>query len=736
MTTVIGQFIHPGLAWAGLGLASVPVIIHILNRRRFRKVPWAAMEFLLAAHRRSSRRLRLEQLLLLLIRCLIIALLGAGLARPFLSPAALMGLGQARRHHVLLIDNSHSTRAPGLDTASVFEGIREQALRLVDSYPVADPVSVVVTSDAAAVVLEQGSYDRRLVREAIENLEPTYRGTDLSGAFALALQVLKQSELPSSNREVVLLADDVRSAWVRAAGTDEEEEGRPSAATRAGELADQAELLIVQSSPRERANLCVTEFSVGSNLVGTSLPTPFQVRVLNASDRSVTGVRAQVLQAGRIVRELDVPPLDAGGDTTMQFRLQFSEGGAQNLEVVLVGGVADVLEADSRRYLTLDVTESARVLLVDGKPAAARFESQSGYLSTALAPGKGGSADRPIEPKIITDPELVTEVFSEYGIIVLCNVRRLATETWLRLAEFMRDGGALIVFLGDNVLVEDYNRLGFDGGKGALACSIGGRAMRGGNRESDYVLFSREELSHPVVADFADQSTGSLFQARIWQYARLIEPKSDDADASSIRTVLRYVNGDPAIVERLIGKGTSLMVSTTANMEWTNLPAKGDFVSLVWNLMGYAWPRGGIGRNVRVGSVLRAALTPSQFSSVNEFVLPTGERASANVVPAGEGFAAELDSADEPGFYAHESANRRTLFASNLDPSECDLAPIGEAELRELIGAPFEIFQDELPRKRAASTSAKRELGWNMLYVAYLLILLEPLLAMWFGQYR
>ena len=734
-STIIAQFVHPGLAWAGLGLATVPVIIHLLNRRRYRKMDWAAMEFLLAAHKRSVRRLRLEQFLLLFLRCLIILLLGLGLARPFASPGAVAGLGQARRHQVLLIDNSLSTSAPGRESAQVFQEIKRRALELLDSFPSGDTVTVIPLAKPAAVALEGGSYDRQLAREQIEAIRPTYRGTDLPGGLRLARQSLQRSEIPASNHAVTLLTDNVRAAWLGPAGGDSPAEAS-SAGRLAAELARQASLTIVQASPGQRDNLTIEEFAPELQLVGTLLPTPLGLRVVNHSARPTTGAGLQILLNGRIVRELEVPPLGPQEEGALQFRLQFEEPGEQNLLAVLSGGAADALAADSRHYLTVEATPTARVLLVDGKPAARRFESQCGYLATALAPEAKRRAPRQIEPKVITDAELETEVFGEYGVIILCNVRRLAQTTCDRLAEFVAGGGALVAFLGDNVLVDHYNRAGFAQGRGALAAAIGRRALPAEQPDAPFVLFGRENLTHPVMADFADHATGSLFVARTRQYYKLAEVPAGAQDQAPLRTVLKFENGDPAIVERLLGRGTSLLVTTTANMEWTNLPAKGDFVSLMWNLVGYAWPGSEMGRNLVVGWPVRRRLTPAQFSLANEFVLPDGTRVPAEIVALGDGFAAQLQGADQPGFYKHEAAGAGATLACNVDLAESDLQPINEAALGELIGGAFELYVDRLPRKRLGAGPGQRELSWHLLYLAFVLLLLEPLLAMWFGKHR
>jgi hypothetical protein len=110
-------FVNAGLAAAGAGLASVPIIIHLLNRRRFRRIIWAAMEWLLAAQRKNARRIRIEQLILLAIRCLIMILIGLALAQPILQAMNLGVLGQSRMTRVIILDDSYSMNYGGLKTA-------------------------------------------------------------------------------------------------------------------------------------------------------------------------------------------------------------------------------------------------------------------------------------------------------------------------------------------------------------------------------------------------------------------------------------------------------------------------------------------------------------------------------------------------------------------------------------------------------------------------------------------
>ena len=120
-------FLNPLLLW-GLPLAAVPIVIHLLNRRRFQRVPWAAMEYLLAAMKRNRKRMRMEQWLVLLLRTLAVLLLISLVARPQLTGSGLIG---ARAHHVVLLDDSASMWQRS-GSATLHDKAREQIRQLAD----------------------------------------------------------------------------------------------------------------------------------------------------------------------------------------------------------------------------------------------------------------------------------------------------------------------------------------------------------------------------------------------------------------------------------------------------------------------------------------------------------------------------------------------------------------------------------------------------------------------------
>src|SRR5438874_3076664 len=210
-------FVTPWFFGAGFLLASVPIIIHILNRRRFKTVNWAAMEFLLRALRRNRRRLRFEQWLLLAVRCLVLFLLGLALARPMgCSDTTLASLAARRAGlHVIVIDNSYSTAyesdRPGaktnLDQAKILaKGIIDRLSRGGES------VAIVTTARPSTAVLGAPIYDLQAAKDAVDRIEQGFSGTDVAGALDRARQIA-QAESSQPIKTLHLITDATRSAW-------------------------------------------------------------------------------------------------------------------------------------------------------------------------------------------------------------------------------------------------------------------------------------------------------------------------------------------------------------------------------------------------------------------------------------------------------------------------------------------------------------------------------------------
>ncbi|HMP80868.1 MAG TPA: BatA domain-containing protein, partial [Pirellulaceae bacterium] len=142
--------LNPGMLLAGGAAASIPIIIHLLNKRRYRIVQWAAMDFLLEDDKKNRRRVRIENLILLALRCLAMFLLGMMLARPLMPSSVQLVFGQkALIERVVVIDDSLSQWVlrdgqPALDDLKT--GFKDWLAELARSEVSDDWLTVYVTS--------------------------------------------------------------------------------------------------------------------------------------------------------------------------------------------------------------------------------------------------------------------------------------------------------------------------------------------------------------------------------------------------------------------------------------------------------------------------------------------------------------------------------------------------------------------------------------------------------------
>src|SRR5262245_8045200 len=203
------SFLNPILL-GGLAAVSVPIIIHLLNRRKFRRVSWAAMRFLQNAIEQNQRRLRIEDMILLALRCLLLALLALALARPAILSDASAVFGQSKVTGVIILDNS---RSMGLTdgVATRFEKARKAAEEALDAMPSGSSTAVYLASDIVQKVIPEPTFDLNLARKALREAPLTDRSTDLVPALLSALDALK--DRLAIRREIFLITDGQASGW-------------------------------------------------------------------------------------------------------------------------------------------------------------------------------------------------------------------------------------------------------------------------------------------------------------------------------------------------------------------------------------------------------------------------------------------------------------------------------------------------------------------------------------------
>nr|MDQ3330604.1 BatA domain-containing protein [Planctomycetota bacterium] len=278
----------------GLGLAAVPVIIHLLFRRPYRDVPWAATRFLLAATKKHAKRLRLEQLLLLLVRIAVLLLVALALARPYFgSPQAAAG-PDPPRHRIIVIDASYSM-GHELAGQSSFDLARQAVREVTDAARPGDAFHVVRMSDLGPrVVIGRTAYQASQVAETIDDLQLSFGTADPLAALREIPALLKQApEL--TRKEVVILSDFQRPDW-RPAG-DRADELRKLLDT----IGEKATVRLFDAGRTPTSNAGVVALDVEGSLVKMGVTSRLTALIRQYGDAEPRRERVELHVDGRLV---------------------------------------------------------------------------------------------------------------------------------------------------------------------------------------------------------------------------------------------------------------------------------------------------------------------------------------------------------------------------------------------------------------------------------------------------
>ncbi len=262
------------LGW--LGAAAAPILIHLWNKRRFREVPWAAIDFLLAAMKKNSRRMRLEQWLLLAIRTALVALLVLAVAQPFLEKAGLGFVAGERTLKVLVLDGSYSMGYRPADK-SRFDRAKQFAAQIVKDSSQGDAFALVVMGEPPVAVVASPAIEQHDFLDEIENLKLPHAGANLPATLVEVERILSASGSNLPRKEVFFLTDLGRNTWlpdVRDAQTTAYHE-------HVAKLAREAALVVVDLGQGGSENLAVTRLSAGDAYVTTAGEATFTAQVRN-----------------------------------------------------------------------------------------------------------------------------------------------------------------------------------------------------------------------------------------------------------------------------------------------------------------------------------------------------------------------------------------------------------------------------------------------------------------------
>lgn len=797
---------YGAFAVAGLIAAAAPVIIHLLNRRRFRSIEWAAMQFLREAVRRNRRLLRLRDLLLLTLRTLALALVGLALARPFFTSSAMTPAPNEPIHAVILLDNSLSMGYQKLDGSLLLDEVKGRVREFLEGLPEDSPVSLIPLCGSPAGFSREPYRTKQDVRDALEQIQVADRTGSAAQAFDLALEACRNH--PNIPKQVVLLSDQQRVTW--SAG---------SVAAQVRQLLEQGDeqigrpdLQVVAVTPDEIENSWVADFRLQDGIADLDTPALFTAVIRHEGPAARRAVEVKLTINGSDVdsKVVDLEPSQAR-EVTFAYRFDIPvEEGHPTYVPAQVSIPHDRHREDDARFLMVPVMSAVPVLFIDQygrdeSPQNNRYGETRALRRLLAVSSEGGR--HLVQARHLKIDQLDRKMLESARLVVLAGVADPGAAVPL-LREYVKQGGQLLIAAGGDFDPAAWSRSAWLDGAGILPAPLEDQPMGQTPQEAkgelrpfslafesmvhDYFHLAdtpREQLAELYRRPFffkavstdlnetilrtvrqadirmieqeraqpADQRSGwLLWKPRAGAWSPDHAPARADAavkppelaDRWRPRVLAAYDNQKPFLIQRSLGQGQVLFVTTGVSTNWNTLPRENAILLF--------------SRILR--SMLEATLPPRNGSTVDPLVLPVADRHALYQLTRPDGnkesltvdvlgsdvfgvtvrpqtarglyrvTATRVDTTDEPGTPATGGSVRLldVPFAVNGPEQESEPALVDEAGLREkLSGVPFRwVGRGEAIRLDGGSVSG-RELWKALLLLVLGCLLLEMTVLAW-----
>lgn len=696
-------FLNPWMLLGLLGL-SLPILAHLLSKKRYDVVHWGAMQFLELSPN-AKRKLRLEQLLLLLLRMGLIALIVFALARPWASGGLFSHLAPANNRDVILIvDGSYSMGWEG-GRLTPHQAALRKAAQILEELNAGDTVGLIDARDQVRTVIESPSRDFALVREELDKLPPPSGSSNLPAAINRAMNILAATTNPS--REIIVLTDgqalgwkaDDANLWARIEDLRKQVPFPPRLWIWDVTKTEGADNVPASS----RVNFSVDRLSLSRELTVPDFPIRLKTKVQYHANLSpdapgdppqeVTRKVYLEVDGQRLREKQQTVILKPDGEASVEFEYRFSSPGSHVLAVVLD---EDNLPGDNRAQAAITVAEAIPVLLVDGHPSLDATKTETFFLQAALSPSL---LENPlVKATVVPWSDFETTQLDEQEVVILADVPELTGQQVLALKTFVAKGGGLLVALGDGVRATVYNQALYEKGKGLLPAQLDQIRTPLGDQQSVSVVDTSLEL--PWLMPFRRANDGQFYTVRFEKWWHLIpapeaEETEDKVELSTPIVAAQLEGNDPLLITRKYGQGNVMLLATPvdAASQWNTLGVRQHtFVPLIYEMVFHlATP--GVSHNVETGMPLMVEVPADLkfeeylFESPDDSELPATRQTTEE-----DRVFARLNETELPGVYTFRHKTQPTppsghpneQFVANFDRAESDLSPLTEEQQKLL----------------------------------------------------
>ncbi|MFH1687579.1 MAG: BatA domain-containing protein [bacterium] len=667
--------------------ALIPLIIHLFSRRRVKVVEFSSLRHLKAMQRRQVRRLKIRQLLLLILRMLIILGVVLAFARPTTKSDAVGS--HAAVAAVILVDNSASMGRQVTD-GNLYELSRQTINKILESFGEGDEVALLPVSrthfDDRAVAFTSAA----LAMEELARLRPTPLPADFQMAYDQAGELLKQAA--SINKELYIVSDRQRRMLPQEAPT-----------------VDHQARVVFAELPLETSDNCgVVAIELGNRLVLPGREFEVVGRIRNYAVEARDDLIVSLFLDDRRVAQTDLT-VPGDDEAAVRFACSVPRTGHHSGYVEISD---DQLLVDNRQYFSFSIPEQFNVLIISD-------DDTGPLLALALTPS--ATLNRYWSIKQVATGELSSVNLNEYDLVILAGAPSVPKNHLMRLEAAVERGGSLLITYGAGVDTGYFNQR-----LTSLTGVVIDKPMDTGFSRSGYYSLSQLSLEHPIFSVF-DYTRSELPTIKFFTLPKLHLLEGTE--------VLARFSGDrPALVENRRGQGRVITFTGPLSPDHSDIASHAFFVPFVSRCVEYLTSElSSFDLNQSVGQAIRRPVVmKGAVSYPLEVTLPDSTVVS---VPPQED-QSRLTYAPQPveqlGIYRTRYLGREVdRFALNLPPGEGDLSAADGEQWAAALGlTDYHVLASDADVTEAISElRVGRELWQLFLWIAFGLLVVEMLLS-------
>ncbi len=710
----MASFVFPSLLWF-LPLVGLPILIHLINLLRHRRVRWAAMEFLLQSQKRNRTWILLKQFLLLLLRMIAVAAVVLMIAQPRARNSLAALLGGAKSQHIVILDDSYSMSDHWADTSAfkLAVGAVERLGAQLARQSGQQEFTLLTFSKAARrgaglqTVFSREPIDANFKDRLSEKLLALEASESAAGPGEALAAVAQMIHSAGDMTTTVYLVSDFRAKdWANAAGLRKAMLDLNAAG---------AQLQLIDCVSDEHPNLAVASLQPAMGIRAAEVPLRMEVAVTNYSPMVVRDVAVQLAEDGKARPAVTIASIGAGQTATANFEVRYRDAGQHTITARVT---PDAVAADNARYSVLDFPQNVPVLVIDGDPRAVARHGDAYFVSLPFESNQ--IAPTGIKPQIEQPNYLHDHPLAPFYVVYLLNIDRLDQAEIDAMEDYLRHGGGVVLFLGERTRADFMNSRLYRDGQGMFPVPLVGPTELLVDRTEPVADLTVDVPDHPVFGLWARKSSVDIDRMYIDRYFA-VQKGWTPAQGSTARVLVRLRNGAPLVVERKFGDGRVMAVLTTAAPTWNNLATTPRYIAAMLQLAPYISAARQTDPSRQVGTPLSIDVDRGKFQSSVKFTTPRvgaagifpveaqpPKKGSSPSAPAAAASSANGEStADNPdsknsiwraalpvetglsGFYEAQlnyvlpaGANEVHRFAFNVDPEEGNLKTVSGAELQ------------------------------------------------------